>query len=396
MANFCQNCGNELKETDKFCTKCGTPVVRTDNTNPLDKENIQDTAKNLKATMGNVSAAAKEKAKQAAQYSKNIVQDEEFRNEQTDILKKKAKQAQEYLQSEEFQAKKSDVVNNTKNVAHKFFKCEILTDVDYERAQKRRTNSIYGIVIVVALAIFLFPFFDGFHWLRGFSETVSNFLRLFSIISRVLTIPICIIFAARYYFANKAIKEYTTVNSSAVKNVPVKKLAVVIILALSFAGLPIHYFLENADNKGFENFSSGSNNASAYFDMTVDEYIRKYNQSTNNHLSNTADDSRMDENYALHCWSLKEGRYIQLKEYRETNKICQVRYICPSLNFDNNPTPYLKDMSNVFSIVDGSINEEKIRDILSKCTSGTYSYNHILYGVNGSKSTYAVIVQPES
>jgi uncharacterized membrane protein YvbJ len=26
MANFCSNCGHELRERDKFCSECATPV----------------------------------------------------------------------------------------------------------------------------------------------------------------------------------------------------------------------------------------------------------------------------------------------------------------------------------------------------------------------------------
>lgn len=96
MANFCQNCGNKLKATDKFCVKCGTPIVRAeqDTTNPINKENIQETAQNLKETAGNIYDTVKEKAKQTAEKSQEYLQSEQFQDVKDSVIEK-SKQATE-------------------------------------------------------------------------------------------------------------------------------------------------------------------------------------------------------------------------------------------------------------------------------------------------------------
>ena len=35
---FCENCGNELEENEKFCPYCGEPVIREPNKKPEKKE----------------------------------------------------------------------------------------------------------------------------------------------------------------------------------------------------------------------------------------------------------------------------------------------------------------------------------------------------------------------
>lgn len=221
----------------------------------MDKD-VKEKVESAKETAAKVSDAAKETAAKVS-----------------DTAKEKAKQAQEYLQSEEFQNKKNEAVKNTKSAANKFFKCSVSTDEEYAKAQKRKRNCVYGIVITLAVAIFFFPFFGGFHWLRGIAEKISSFLQFFSIISRILTIPICVVFGARYYFANKAMKEYKLNNPSADSAAaPIKKLALIMAIVISFVSLPIHHVMEKADDKGYEKFYSGSSSASSVTDEKATDF----------------------------------------------------------------------------------------------------------------------------
>ena len=296
MANFCQNCGNKLKSTDKFCTKCGTPVIVTEQNKqtPISSENIQETVENLKETVGNVSTVVKEKAKQAvqqsqeylqseefqntkenviekakqaAQYSKDIVQNEEFRNEQSDVLKEKAKQAQEYLKSEEFQNAKTETVNKTKGVIKNFFSCNINSNDDYIKAEKQRKYCLYTILVVIASVIALFPFYDKWYWLDyGLCRTALHILSVLSVISKVVVIPVCIAAFIKYYIIHTKIIEYRTMNSNIQKDsISVKKslsvLLVSIVVCLAMTPT-MNKIYDNARDKHFNTDNSSTDSSS--------------------------------------------------------------------------------------------------------------------------------------
>lgn len=288
MANFCQNCGNKLKSTDKFCTKCGTPVtvIEQNKQTPISSENIQETVENLKETVGNVSTVVKEKAKQAvqqsqeylqseefqntkenviekakqaAQYSKDIVQNEEFRNEQADVLKEKAKQAQEYLKSEEFQNVKTETVNKTKGVIKNFFSCNINSNDDYIKAEKQRKYCLYTIFAVIAITIALFPFsFHDRYWL---DYTVLHVLSKLSLISKIVIIPICIIAFIKYYIIHTKVIAYKATNSNVQKyGINVKKSLSLLLLSVVVC-LVMTPIMNKIDDSAYDKYLSSSSSS---------------------------------------------------------------------------------------------------------------------------------------
>lgn len=286
MANFCQNCGNKLKGTDKFCTKCGTPVAVTEQNNqsPINGENIQETVDNLKETMGNVSAAVKEKAKQAVQqsqdfvqseqfqnakenviekakqavqYSQDVIQNEEFRNEQKDALKEKAKQAQDYLKSDEFKNVKTETANKTKGFIKNFFSCNINNNDDYVKAERQRKCCLYTIFAVIALTVVLFPFYDKWFWLDdGLWKSVLHLLSVLSVASKVVVIPVCVIAFIKYYIIHTKVIAYRAINPDIQKQgINVKK-TLSVLLASVVICLVMMPVMNKVDDSAYHNYSS--------------------------------------------------------------------------------------------------------------------------------------------
>lgn len=239
MGNFCQNCGNKMMPKDKFCTKCGTPIVKSEQTNSVKSENVQETVDNLKETMGNVSAAVKEKAKQAVQ------------------------QSQEFVQSEQFQKAKAETVKSTKNILRKIFECNINNDAEYVQAEKRRKQCLYIIFITIAAAIFLFPFYDEFWWFDGIMDSIMSTIDRISLLSRIVAIPICVIFGIRYFFVAKASKSYRAENPEAVSPVaPIKKSVILAVLAACIISVPVVNKIDDVSWNHYKTAISSTSNSS--------------------------------------------------------------------------------------------------------------------------------------
>lgn len=341
MANFCQNCGSKLKSTDKFCTKCGTPVAVTEQNKqiPISSENIQATVENLKETVGNVSTVVKEKAKQAvqqsqeylqseefqntkenviekakqaAQYSKDIVQNEEFRNEQADVLKEKAKQAQEYLKSEEFQNVKTETVNKTKGAVKKFFSCNINNNDDYIKAEKRRKYCLYTIFAVIAITIALFPFsFHDRYWL---DSTVLNVLSKSSLISKIVIIPVCIIAFVKYYIIHTKVIAYKAINSNVQKYGINVKMSLSVLLASIVVCLVMTPIMNKIDDRAYDQYfsssSSSTEDGSSQGTNSLSEVREQYPNAKI--LIGTL--------YGIERYTLTSGILIPLGEYDETEE----------------------------------------------------------------------------
>lgn len=431
MANFCQNCGNKLKSTDKFCTKCGTPVtvIEQNKQTPISSENIQETVENLKETVGNVSTVVKEKAKQAvqqsqeylqseefqntkenviekakqaAQYSKDIVQNEEFRNEQADALKEKAKQAHEYLKSEEFQNAKAETVNKTKGFIKNFFSCNINSNDDYIKAEKQCKCSLYTIFVVIAAVIALFPFYDKWYWLNdGLWKSILHLLSILSVISKVVIIPVSIIALIKYYIIHTKVIEYRAINPDMQKQGINGKKTLSVLLVSVVVCLVMTPIMNKVHDNSLHNYSS-SDSSSSYsslveecnsdsglqFKLTVDEYIDKYNKNNGNLLSKETADVKQDGEVLSYAWSLGKDRYIQLIEYNDTKKLREVRYCCLTSNFNSNPKPFINDTVNAFNIIDDTIDVDAWENIVHNRNSSSYYYDDgICYSVGGNNAS---------
>lgn len=186
MDKFCSHCGNKLLKDDKFCTKCGTPAPENEETNETQK--VQETMNKLKESAENVSAAVKEKTKQAVQ------------------------QSQEFIQSEQFQNAKNEAVKNTKNFIQRFFECNINNQEDFTRAELRRKRCLCVVFAMITASIFLLPFYDEYYWFEGLWYFIMKFASFLSSMSRILLVPVCIIALIKYHYANKEIKRYQSEN----------------------------------------------------------------------------------------------------------------------------------------------------------------------------------------
>ncbi|MDY3032275.1 MAG: zinc ribbon domain-containing protein [Clostridia bacterium] len=171
MDNFCTQCGNPLNGKNK-CDKCGH--ITSDSV--IDK--ISHTVKNYDY---------KGKAEQVVKYSKDIVQSEQFQN----------------------------VKNETVKRTHNFFACNINNDEDFMKAHKSSNKCLYIIFIVISVTIFLFPFYKEFGWVDGILGFLAKILSTLGLISRIVIIPLVIVFGIKYLIARKAIKEYKDENPSA-------------------------------------------------------------------------------------------------------------------------------------------------------------------------------------
>lgn len=216
------------------------------------EKDLKEKVESAKETAAKVSDAAKETAVKVS-----------------DTAKEKAKQAQEYLQSEEFQNKKNEAVKNTKSAANKFFKCTINNDEDYARAGKRRKGCIYAIIAAVAATIILFPFYDKHFWLDGgLIKLILHILSVLSVISKVLVVPVSIILLVRYFFANKAVKEYSTANPNVQPDKLNTKKAISILVASVILCAVFTPVLNKIDDSAYskwqtEHYSSNSDSWAA-------------------------------------------------------------------------------------------------------------------------------------
>lgn len=223
MNNFCENCGNKLQSTEKFCIKCGTPIAVTEQNQqtPIEAENTQGTVENS-----------------------------------------------------------SETANETKGFIEKFFSCNINNSDDYIKAEKKRKCLVYTIFALIAATIFLIPFYDEWYWYSGTWESIMCSASTLSVVSKVLFVPVGIIAFIKYYIMSKRIKEYKIQNPTIqTYNANINKKAMLIVLVACIVCIPL---VNKLNNIAFENYclTLNSNNYNTSDDNTSDTYSSTSNVSS--------------------------------------------------------------------------------------------------------------------
>lgn len=311
MGNSCNQCGNKLPQGAKFCTKCGNPVPENEQVNATEK--VQETMDKFRESAENVSTAVKEKTKQAVQ------------------------QSQEFIQSEQFQNAKNEAVKNTKNFIQRFFECNINSQEDFTRAEQRRKRCLCVIFAMIAATIFLFSFYDEYCWYNGMWYSIMKFASFLSITSRVLVIPVCIIAFIKYTITNKEIKRYQSEYPDVqTHDMRMNKKAMLITLAVCIVCVPVVSKIndiayqndtysassdvseENKNTQKSNLVEKSDNEYGMRFNMTLDEFISRYNDIVN---------KQEEDEFTRKSMYLEKSDFEALAQMADENNVMITTYI---------------------------------------------------------------------